>query len=190
MCRHTLYFKGMHKVVDAWETERFEKKNEEAFSQAFDDIFEAEESDGGSDGNGYHTQEDSDTDSDWETSSEYDLPSLESEDREDREDRDSEFPPFRAEDLYSEYVKGEIILLQKEYKKAMELGLDFEWYHENSWFFEIEPPQTVVIEDDVFPHFKNLFVSNHKSVLQGRRVGKRVPPKTDASFTTVLVFVM
>jgi hypothetical protein len=162
MCRRNLYFKGMHKVVNEWDKERILKKNEEAFNQAFEDIFDESDEE---------EEEDSDSDS-WETmSGESDM-----------------FPDYNKE-LYSQYMLEEIKLLQKEYQKAEELGLDFEWYYENSWFFDIEPSKTVYVEDDVFPHFKNLFVSNHKSVMQNKHIGKRVPKQTDASFTTVFVVV-
>jgi hypothetical protein len=35
-----MYFKGMGKLVQKWEAERIEKKNEDAFNQAFDEIFD------------------------------------------------------------------------------------------------------------------------------------------------------
>lgn len=182
MCRRNLYFKGMHKVVDEWDRERALKKNEDAFNKAFDDIFEEDESE-------YSESEpDTDTDSDsdsWETAS-WDT----------QEPFPERNPVSRTawsvnseKDYYSEYMLGEIALLQKSYQKAEELGLDFEWYLQNSWFFDIEPSTTVMIEDDVFPHFKNLFVSNHKHSVRNKRVGARVSAKTDTGFTTVFVVV-
>ena len=147
MCRRSLYFKGMHKVAQEWDKERSIQKNEDVFNQVFDDIFE-EDSEFGSD-----TESEAGSDSNsWETAS-----------HENENENDSEPErEYTNRDYYSEYILGEIVLLQKAYQKAEELGLDFEWYYHNSWFFDIEPSRTVYIEDDVFPHFKNLFVSNHK----------------------------
>ena len=179
MCRRTLYFKGMHKVVDAWDNERAIKKNEEAFSQAFDDIFDEEDDEEfDSDDDSDVSDDESETDS-WETTSEVSEMETKVE------------VPWKTDtrDYYSELILGEIKALQKEYQKSEELGVDFEWYHNNWFFFDIEPPGSIIIEDDVFPHFKNLFVSNHKGGLQGKRVGKRVTAKTDTSFTTVFVVV-
>jgi len=162
MCRRNLYFKGMHKVVNEWDKERAVKKNEEAFNQAFEDIFEDEDED---------EDEESDTDSDsWDTMS------------------GGTMSDYNKE-LYSQYMLGEIVLLQKSYQKAEELGIDFEWYLQNSWFFEIEPSRTFIIFDDVFPHFKNIFVSNHKNSVRNKRVGARVSAKTDTGFTAVFVVV-
>jgi hypothetical protein len=169
----------MHKVVDEGEKERAIKKNEEAFNQAFDDIFEEDESE-----SEYDTDSDTESDTDsWETMSEPDLNPVSCE-----RDFDT-WTTASDKDYYSEYMLGEIALLQKAYQKAEELGVDFEWYYQNSWFFDIEPSRTIIIEDDVFPHFKNLFVSNHKQSVRNRRVGKRVSAKTDTGFTAVFVVV-
>ena len=173
MCRRNLYFKGMHKVVDEWDMERAVKKNEDAFNQAFEDIFDEEDSE-------------SDTES-WDTVSENDDEN-ENDDEDEKDDEDL-WSLKSGKDYYSEYILGEIVLLQKAYQKAEELGLDFEWYFQNSWFFDIEPSETVYIEDDVFPHFKNLFISNHKQSVRNKRVGKRVSDKTDTGFTAVFVVV-
>ena len=40
MCRHTLYFKGLHKISEKWEKEKMNKLNEDAFNAAFEKIFE------------------------------------------------------------------------------------------------------------------------------------------------------
>jgi len=188
MCRRDMYFKGMHRVSKEWEEERALKKNEDAFNQAFEDIFDE--------------IEDSGSESSWESWDE----ELDSEEDEhvtqsvsDNEDevRDESapqiensfcFPP--CTDLYSDFILGEIKSLQKDYQKSIELGVDFDWYMENFLFFDIEPALTTYIEDDVFPHFKNLFVSNHKNVIQNKRLGKRNYANTDTVFTIVLDIVL
>jgi hypothetical protein len=183
MCRRNLYFKGMHKVVDEWDRERAFKKNEDAFNQAFDDIFEEIESE-----SEFDPDSESDTDSDsesWETDS-----GSGSEPERNPVSREHDLWSINSEkDYYSEYMLGEIVHLQKAYQKAEELGIDFEWYYQNEWLLEIEPSKTIIIEDDVFPHFKNLFISNHKNSVKKKRVGKRVPTKTDSGFTAVFVVV-
>lgn len=184
MCRREMYFKGMYKVAREWEKERVDKKNEEAFSQAFDEIFEEY-----SDSESEYSDSESDTDS-WETWS----------DSEPETESDVPPPPpvFETSETssgpwkdghYSDFILYEIKLLQKEYKKSMELGVDFDWYLDNYGFFVIEDPPTVYIEDDVFPHMKNLFVSNHKSMVRNKRSGKRVASKNDTSFTMVLTLM-
>ena len=173
MCRRNLYFKGMHKIVDAWDRERENQKNESAFNSAFEDIFDDPESE-----------------SEYESESEDGSESLDQGEGASEGASEGDMWSLKSgRDYYSEYVLGEIVLLQKAYQKAEELGLDFEWYYQNSWFFDIEPAKTIFIEDDVFPHFKNLFVSNHKVSVRNKRVGKRVSTKTDTGFTAVFVVV-
>ena len=201
MCRRDMYFKGMHRVVRDWEDERILKKNEDAFDKAFDEIFEetAEFDDSSS-------YEGSDSDSSWESWDEELDEELDEEDAhgtrpstpEIREERHAEgslhsednfFCLQSRSELYSEFILGEIMNLQKDYQKSIELGVDFEWYMENVYFFDIEPSDSVIIEDDVFPHFKNLFVSNHKNVIQNKRMGKRNYANTDTMFTIVIDLV-
>jgi hypothetical protein len=189
MCRRTLYFKGMHKVVEEWDDERATKKNEDAFNKAFDEIFFDEESDLEDEAEA-EAEDESDGDGDDSESWETDTQGSFSDIGEPPVVGDDENKwTFQESSFYSNYILGEIVFLQKEFKKAEELGLDFEWYLENSWLFEIEPSRTMYVEDDIFPHFKNLFVSNHKGTVQNKRVGKRVSAKTDTHFTTVFVVV-
>ena len=176
MCRRDMYFKGMNRVVKVWETERTIKKNEDAFSQAFDEIFLEDEEDS-------EWESESDDSDSWETSSEQEYP-VEPEVPAVTEENPFTFDTTR--DYYTEFIMGEIKMLQKDYQKAMELGVDFEWYLDNIDYFLIIPDQTVMIEDDVFPHMKNLFVSNHKSMFRNKRSGKRVHGKSDTS-ATILV---
>ena len=187
MCRRAMYFKGMHKVVNEWEQERADKRNEDVFSQAFDEIFEEDDSDDES----YVTME-SDTESDagsddsWET---WDEELLESE-VVTRSDvlSPTTVPAWSPKDCYSNFMLEEIRELQKDYQKAMEMGMDFDVYLENLEYYYIEPPsKTSWIEDDVFPHFKNLFVSNHKNMIRNKRLGARVPSKNYMGFTFVVL---
>jgi hypothetical protein len=164
MCRRVMYFKGMNKVTKAWDKERITQRNEDAFNQAFDEIF-FEDDENQVDLSGYDTQEEPESDSDsdesdasWETFSEKSEVSSEN--------------PFAfdpAKDYYTEFIMGEIKLLQKDYQKAMELDVDFDWYMEN---FEFHG-KTFIIEDDVFPHVKFLFVSKYNSVVRNNMTGKK-----------------
>ena len=182
MCRRAMYFKGMNRVTRAWDKERIIKKNEEAFNQAFDEIF-FEDDENEIDPDGYDTQEyDSESDSDdsassWETSSEQEYPETEM----DAGVTTSSSYPIR--DYYTEFIMGEIKMLQKDYQKAMELDVDFDWYLDNIDYLCIENGKTVYIEDDIFPHTKLLFVSKHTSMSRNKRSCKRVLNKPVMSFS-------
>ena len=76
MCRKRLYFKGMYKVVEEWEQERFDKKNEESFAEVFESLFEDSEEEWDSD------EEDSE---EWDSDSE--------------EEWDFTEPDYRLEDI-------------------------------------------------------------------------------------------
>jgi hypothetical protein len=177
MCRRAMYFKGMSKVVEVWEQDRLDKKNEDAFNQAFEDIFD---------------EEDLDSEMSWETESEYSDESYEDRDEPDEEPEESrdeprlEFPLRSFEfDYYSQFILEDIKQLQKDYQKAMDLGVDFEWYINNIDYFDISYEPRLTIERDILPHFKNLFVSNHGGMIRNKRSGKRVPTRCDTSFTVV-----
>ena len=73
---------------------------------------------------------------------------------------------------YSKFMLEEIVQLQKDYQKALELGVDFEWYMENIDYFEIEYEPRVMMYDDVFPHQKNLFVSKYSGALRNNQRGR------------------
>jgi hypothetical protein len=45
-------------------------------------------------------------------------------------------------------------------------------------------------EDDIFPHTKKLFISNHKDTNIRRRTSKRIPPKADATETLIFYIEM
>ena len=185
MCRRAMYFKGMHKVVASWEQDRIDKRNEEVFGQAFDQIFE-EDSD-----ESYVTMEsdsesEAGSDDSWETWDE-ELTEV---------DEPEVLPQIPSNTILQgtpgyygyvgKYILEEIVELQKDYQRAMDMGMDFEEYLD----YYVEPQtKRSLVEDDVFPHFKNLFVSNHKVSVRNKRVGKRVSTKTDTGFTAVFVVV-
>ena len=186
MCRHNIYFKGFHKVLSKWENEKIDKRNEDAFNSAFESIFDMESEDEyTSSETDSNIDEDSDSDSDseyetwdslWETPNENEneikfLPTIP--------------PVIVPNDFYSRFILEEIIELQKIYKKSIEAGIDFEYYLENMDYILFETPNSFITWDDVFPHFKNLFVSNH-IVRNKRRTGSRVPSKCDNYFTIIL----
>lgn len=178
MCRHKLYFKGMYKLERIWENERIEKMNQEAFNEEFDGIFEEE-------------------DSDWETTTEYSSSEEDDSEWETDSDTGESTPDIVSESrprvqifenkYYSDFMLSEIEQLQKNYQKAMELGVGFDWYMNNIMFFNVTYENTCWVEDDIFPHEKNMFVSNHKGVVNNKRCNARVPSKTDTSFTIVLM---
>jgi len=170
MCRRKMYFKGMWKLTNNWIQERVDQKNQEFFGEAFEDIFE-EESDSDTE-----SESDSDaSDDSWETCS---------------FDTQQEPDDWKTDDFYSRYMLAEIVQLQKDYKRAMELGVDFEWYMYNIEYFDVSYEPRVDVFDDIFPHEKNLFVSKYSHTLQNKRSGKRVPSKSDTSYTIVFqVFV-
>lgn len=193
MCRHTLYFKGLHKISEKWEDERNEKLNEEAFNTAFEAIFE-EDSDDEDQYDNFSSEVDTESDyseSDWETDNEED------QDQEPLETpravTTSEVERSEAESVFGngDYLIHCIIKLQAAYQKALKIGnIDIPYFleDENYLFFDIDDGGTKEeIEDDVFPHEKNLFVSNHSGMIQNRRTGSRVPPKGDSTFTVVFL---
>jgi hypothetical protein len=67
----------------------------------------------------------------------------------------------------------EIVQLQKDFQKATDLGVDFEWYLENINYFEIEYEPRCFVYDDVFPHVRNLFVSKYSGAFRNNRMGKK-----------------
>jgi hypothetical protein len=204
MCRHTLYFKGLHKISEKWEDERNEKLNEEAFNTAFEAIFEED-----SDDDNFSSEDDTESDyseSDWETVSDWEREYVIGQeawneggvhllfnDPETWEADTSEVESSEAESVFGngDYLIHCIIKLQAAYQKALKIGnIDIPYFLEddNYLFFDIDDGCTnVVIEHDVFSHEKNLFVSKHAGMIQNRRTGSRVPPKGDSTFTVVFL---
>lgn len=191
MCRRAMYFKGMYKVAETWEKERNDKKNEDVFNEAFEAIFEEEEDS--------ESESESDTESDvsWETwdgsqMDELDVATTTEEEVTSLDITELEIPintPLWSPNTnyYSDFLLQEIKELQKDYQKAMEIGMDFDVYLENLEYVFIETVRYVWTEDDNIP--KNLFVSKHKNMFRNKRFGKRIPSKNDMGFT-VVVYVL
>lgn len=183
MCRHKLYFKGLYKLERIWEQERNEKINQQAFNDEFDYIFEDEFSDWET--SSENDSEESESDSESESSEDPEEPE-QPEDQQELVETEPRFSDMWIENHYSHYMLGEIKELQEKYKKAMELGVNFDWYVNNHMFYNFSYEPRYWIEDDVFPHEKNLFVSNHKGYSNAKRNNTRVPPKGDTSFIFVV----
>ena len=181
MCRRAMYFKGMYKVAETWEKERNDKKNEDVFNEAFEAIFEEEDV----------TMEDSDSDAEsdvsWETWGGSQMDELDVAIEEEVTSLEIPITHTPTVDYYSEFLLQEIKDLQKDYQKAMEIGMDFDVYLENLEYVFIETVKSIWTEDDNMP--KNLFVSKHKNMIRNKRLGKRVPSKNDMGFT-VVVYVL
>ena len=175
MCRHPMYFKGLHRMLPIWEKEKTNKRNEEAFNAAFDIIFDEDsdfsESESESEEDSEEEEEGPTNEEEWE----------EWTDNEDEEEQVPVPPVTTTTDFYSKFILEEIIELQKEYQKAMDSGIDFDYYIDNIDYIILEKPEGTIW--DLFPHEKNLLVSNHKNMIQNKRTGSRVPSKCDNGFT-------
>jgi len=198
MCRRAMYFKGMHRIVSEWEQERIDQKNQEIFNQAFDEIFEDVDDDYSEEETENTTDDESDAESDvsWETwgGSQMDELDVSTEEVTSLDITELEVPVSAASlwsvpalNCYGEFILEEIKCLQKDYQKAMEMGMDFDVYLENLEYVFIEPYKSIWIEDDNIP--KNLLVSKHKNMIRNKRSGPRVPSKNDMGIT-VVVYVM
>jgi len=186
MCRRAMYFKGMYKVAETWEQERNDKKNEDVFNEAFEAIFEGDEFSSDED-----TESDAESDVSWETWGGSQMDEL---DVATDEVTSLEIPittplwsPPSTTDYYSEFLLQEIMELQKDYQKAMDIGMDFDVYLENLEYVFIETVKSGWTEDDNMP--KNLFVSKHKNMIRNKRLGKRIPSKNDMG-STIVVYVL
>jgi len=176
----------MRKVIKSWEQERIDKKNEEAFGQAFDEIFFEEDTSSFDDEDNSTTSEEEG----WDTDNEEPVEEQEEGGYHTQEDEEPPPPLFTSWKFnYSQFILDEIKQLQKDYQKAMDLGVDFDWYLDNIEYFDIEQSSNMYIEDDVFPHTKNLFVSRYTGVSQNKRNSARVSLKNDKFFTFVMSLV-
>lgn len=210
-CRHKLYFKGMYKMVKVWEEEAETMVNEDAFNEAFEYIvnFEMES----------ESESDSDSESDFESDTEWESLGTD-EDQDQAMELVSYGPNSMAwvpndpsnlirqnieeeilreesvvdfSEFYSSEVIADLIKLQDRYHKALKYGLDIPGVLENDWFWDTMKFFGMgydYIEDDIFPHTKKLFISNHKDTNIRRRTSKRIPPKADATETLVFYFEM
>lgn len=193
-CRHKLYFKGMYKMTDTWEEEAETMKNEDAFNEAFDYILEFVDSDSefdsDSDSSGYESDtpwnsdlesDDGDNDADTEE------PVRDNNQARDEYDELASGPIVSFEDFYSDNVIADLIELQKRYHLALKYNLDMPEVLESDWFWEtcVYGNSHYYVPDDIFPHTKKLFISNHKNTNNKKRTSKRIPHKHDASSTLV-----
>jgi hypothetical protein len=166
MCRGRLYFKGMYKVVDQWEQERFDKKNEESFAEVFDSLFEPEDPE--------------------EDDPEEDDPEEEDPEEEDPEEEDPEGewnfdePDYRLEDIQE---------LQSRFSALRTGGFFIEPEFLGDYYTVVSDGATGFYDDDCCP--KNLFVSKHKGTMGNqRRCGARVLGKLDAAASTEVLLLI
>jgi hypothetical protein len=158
LCRHTMYFKGLHKISKKWEEERFDKMNEDAFSTAFDEIFNEDEDSDYSDSG---SESESEYESDWETASE---------DEEDpRPVRSSTHSVPSSEFGNGSYLLYNIMQLQSAYQRALKMGVDIPQFLEddNYMFYIIDKTDTkhYCKQDDTM-----LFVSKYAPL--GNKIDK------------------
>ena len=200
-CRHKLYFKGMYKMVKVWEEEAETLLNEEAFNEAVDYVMSFNV-DSELDEEETSESDEEETDSFWDSDENedqtdtFDDRCIELVQGETREILNSLGEDTESECDFSEFFSSEIISdlirLQDRYHKALKYGLDIPGVLENDWYwatmrFGMEYDYT---EDDIFPHTKKLFISNHKDTNIRKRTSKRIPPKADASETLIFYIEM
>lgn len=165
MCRKRLYFKGMYKVVDQWEKERFDQKNEESFAEAFESLFESDE-------------EDEEDEEEWDE--EEDLE--EDSDEEDSEEGEWDFtePDYRLEDIQE---------LQSRFSALRTGGFFIEPEFLGDYYIVVSESAPDFYNDDCGP--KNIFVSKHKGAMGNqRRCGARVLGKLDAAASTEVLLLI
>lgn len=191
MCRHTMYFKGLHKISEIWQDERIEKQNEEAFNIAFDAIFEdedeseseSEESESESEEN--ESEETGSDSSEWEN---WDFQELIVPPNTPLSEKDSE---VEEEEDDNSYLIKSIIKLQIAYHKAIKFGVNIPSFLEddNYMFYELneEYGRSYIVEDDIFPHQKHLFISKHKDMIQNKQTRVKIPSKSDMGITIVFI---
>lgn len=198
MCRRRLYFKGLHRVSQKWEEERNDKINEESFKDAFDSIFEESEYDEESDGDEEDDSEDGD--SVWETDSEDEhetvpvppaaVQTTEPESAWEDDWNSDSVTSEKFSKYWSDDILEDIKDLEKQYKKAMNFGVTLEEYYDNIDYFEMIEKTMSWVLYSVFAHEKNLFVSNHKNMIQNKRTGSRIPSRNYMGFIVVFLLVV
>jgi hypothetical protein len=152
MCRSKLYFKGMYKVVPKWEEERLELLQEEAFAEAFDDVFVVEEGDP------------SDTDSNVSEgdSEEWDFGS------------DSDFSDYYQADqwpnIYEEvdYRMDDILGLQERFHTLNRSGIAIHAEFLSNYWYNVISTYDRFVYEDTRTHIENMFVSKHQAIQEGK----------------------
>lgn len=151
MCRQRLYFKGMYKVADTWDQERFEQKNQEAFAEAFENIIEEFEN--------FYEDSESDTDSEI--------------DEDDESDSDSDFwYPEGFSEYRSINTLDDMMFIQERFGLLQRAGYQIETELLENSYYDIARCYAYNWYEDFSVAEK--FVSKHKGAQQGRkRVGAR-----------------
>ena len=162
MCRKRMYFKGMYKVSQEWDRERFDQKNEEAFAEVLENLFEESDSE--------PVEWDTDS-SDWETDSDAES-----------SEWDFELPSADHRLFELECIQERFTILRNGGFFVEPEFLESDYYtvcntYEHVWYDN--PP----IED-------RLFVSKHSGVGDQRRCGARVQGKRDSAATDVVVVLI
>lgn len=177
MCRKRLYFKGMYKIMDIWEQERFEKKNQEAFGEAFDNLFETETIQN----NVLNLDEvDSDSDSEYGDYSEQDFGPISDTDSDIDSLSDSDWSQFSGWGITQDYRLLDIQEMQNRYRILQNSGFGIESeLLENDYYEVFNDYEHFWFEDTPI---KNLFISNHIGMQNGeKRCGARATGKRDAA---------
>jgi len=150
----------MYKVVPKWEEERIDLLQEEAFAEAFNDIFECEESE---------IEYDSDDES-WTSWSSWsdDLPFMEE-------------PDYRLDDILD---------MQGRFRSLTESGIFVSADILNEWYDVPNTYNYFIYEDPMHVYNQNMFVSKHSVSPPKGRHGKRFYKKQDVdSFSLELICV-
>ena len=137
MCRHRLYFKGMYKVLDDWEDERIELKEQEAFQEVFDSVFESEE----------------DTWDDDDDEEEYD------------DDDDSTWSDWWTPQDENEQRMEQLRDLQKRFQLLQSVGVPVHPELLDDTWYDVFSEREHMVYDNSFWHVMNLFVSRYKGVI-------------------------
>lgn len=207
MCRHRLYFKGMYKLVREWEEESIDKKNEEAFAEAFDYIVNEESEDEYSES---ESEDDSEIDegeeSEWEElpwDSEQSVP-------EEQPSTPSARVPMSnwAYDSDSESESDseinmelgdcrmlELMEIQERFRLLCDNGYDIETELLVNNYYRLFKGCAQEYYEDAFKLGEEIFISKHQGVQNGvRRCSARIQGKRDHAgssidFAVVLVCV-
>ena len=185
MCRHKLYFKGMYKLLQVWEEERFEQQRDEAFAEAIDQIFaedEDEELDLDEDGDTLMAEPmeiDGDLEQDEEADDEESVWKTDSEAESESDcpcelcQEDEEYEGWSWDSTDSRLA--DISDIQDQFNRFFRVGLC------PSIFVQAYVEGAVFVYDQAwwedFPVKKNLFVSKHGvKPIGSRRVDQRLRP--------------
>ena len=167
MCRKRLYFKGMYRVIPEWEQERFDRKNEEAFAEVIESLFEEPEPE-----EDVEWTDDEDDSSDWETDS----------DEGSESEWDFELPS-------ADYRLAEIQSIQERFAILQNGGHFVEPEFLDSDFYTVCNDYQHVWYDNP-PLDDRLFVSKHSGVGDQRRCGARVQGKRDAAVVVEVIIAL